>query len=182
MYACVCVCVCVCACVRACVRACVCVSQWKKVPDEWQARQTTPAIFHVSSSMHNAKKITTRARGPFHLSITAILRAWRLFYMFLVQFFLKINAGARKKQINLQKINTLLHRGNAKCDGQEAFARGTINDTIDEKQLVSNRPPSCSAAKKKQWTSTWADLSCRFFEIALSFSLQTVALSTHWPT
>ena len=56
-----------CACVRACV------SQWKKVPDEWQARQATPAILQVSSSMHNAKKITTRERGPFHQSITAIL-------------------------------------------------------------------------------------------------------------
>ena len=52
---------------------CVCVSQRKKVPDEWQARQATPAIFQVSSSKHNAKKITTRERGPFHQSITAIL-------------------------------------------------------------------------------------------------------------
>ena len=56
-----------------CVRVCVCVSQWKKVPDEWQARQATPAILQVSSSKHNAKKITTRERGPFHQSITAIL-------------------------------------------------------------------------------------------------------------
>ena len=39
--------------------------------------------------------------------------------MFLVQLFLKIIAGARKKQTNHQKINTVLHRGNAKCDGQE---------------------------------------------------------------
>ena len=54
----------------ACV--CVCVSQWKKVPDERQARQATPAILQVSSSKHNAKKIT-RVRGPFHQSITAIL-------------------------------------------------------------------------------------------------------------
>ena len=52
---------------------CVCVSQWKKVPDEWQARQATPAILQLSSSKHNAKKITTRVRGPFHQSITAIL-------------------------------------------------------------------------------------------------------------
>ena len=65
-------------------------------------------------------------------------------------FFLKINAGARKKQTNHQKINTVLHRGNAKCDGQEAFARGTIDGTMDEKQLISNRPPSCSAAKKNK--------------------------------
>ena len=41
----------VCACVRACV--CVCVTM-KKVPDEWQARQATPAILQVSSSKHNA--------------------------------------------------------------------------------------------------------------------------------
>ena len=35
---------------------CVCVSQWKKVPDEWQARQVTPATLQVSSRKHNAKK------------------------------------------------------------------------------------------------------------------------------
>ena len=50
----------------------VCVSRRKKVPDEWQARQATPAILQVSSSKHNAKKIT-RERGPFHQSISAIL-------------------------------------------------------------------------------------------------------------
>ena len=44
--------------------------------------------------------------------------------------FLKINAGARKKQTNHQKINKVLHRGNAKCDGQEAFARGTIDGAV----------------------------------------------------
>ena len=43
------------------------------MPDEWQARQATLAILQVSSSKHNAKKITTRVRGPFHQSITAIL-------------------------------------------------------------------------------------------------------------
>ena len=59
-----CVCVCVCVCVCAC--ACVCVSQWKKLPDEWQARQATPAIVQVSSSKHNAKKITrVRARAHY---------------------------------------------------------------------------------------------------------------------
>ena len=51
--------------------------------------------------------------------------------------FLKINAGARKKQTNHQKINTVLHSRNAKCDGLETFVRGTIDDTIDEKQLIS---------------------------------------------
>ena len=53
-------------------RARVCHNE-KKVPDEWQARQATLAILQVSSSKHNAKKITTRVRGPFHQSITAIL-------------------------------------------------------------------------------------------------------------
>ena len=67
VHACVCVRACVCVCV------CVCVSQRKKVPDKWQARQATPAILQVSSSKHNAKKITTRERGPFHQSVTAIL-------------------------------------------------------------------------------------------------------------
>ena len=43
------------------------------MPDELQARQATPEIFQVSSSKYNAKKITTRERGPFHQSITAIL-------------------------------------------------------------------------------------------------------------
>ena len=65
-------------------------------------------------------------------------------------FFENQCGSAEKKQTNHQKINTVLHRGNAKCDGQEAFARGTLDGTIDEKQLISNRPPSCSAAKTKQ--------------------------------
>ena len=73
------VCVCIldgCTCgfgmsVHECVR--VCHNEKKKVPDEWQARQATPAILQVSRSKHNAKKITTRVRGPFHQSITAIL-------------------------------------------------------------------------------------------------------------
>ena len=42
------------------------------MPDEWQARQATPAILQVSSSKHNAKKITTRERGPFYQSITCV--------------------------------------------------------------------------------------------------------------
>ena len=50
---------------------CVCHNE-KTVPDEWQARQATPAILQVGSSKHNAK-IITRVRGPFHQSITAIL-------------------------------------------------------------------------------------------------------------
>ena len=53
-------------------RLCVCVTM-KKVPDEWQARQAIPAILQVSSSKHNAKKVTARVRGPFHQSINAIL-------------------------------------------------------------------------------------------------------------
>ena len=57
--------------------------------------------------------------------------------------------SAEKKQTNHQKINTVLHRGDAKCDGQEVFAIGIINNTIDEKQPISNRPPSWSAAKKQ---------------------------------
>ena len=43
------------------------------MPDERRARQAVLAILQVSSSKHNAKKITTRVRGPFHQSITAIL-------------------------------------------------------------------------------------------------------------
>ena len=63
---------CVCVCQRKKKDSvCVCVTI-KKVPDEWQARQTIPGILQVSSSKHNAKKIT-RVRGPFHQSITAIL-------------------------------------------------------------------------------------------------------------
>ena len=60
------------ACQRKTKDVSVCVTM-KKVPDERQARQATPAIFQVSSSKHNTKKITTRERGPFHQSITAIL-------------------------------------------------------------------------------------------------------------
>ena len=65
-------CVCVCVCVRVSVCVCVCHNE-KKVPDEWQARQATPTILQVSSSKHNAKKITTRVKGLFHQSISAIL-------------------------------------------------------------------------------------------------------------
>ena len=71
------------------------------------------------------------------------------FLCFSSNFFRKSTRECGKKQTNHQKINTVLHRGNAKCDSQEAFARGTIDDTIDEKQLIFNRPPSCSAAKKQ---------------------------------
>ena len=45
----------------------------KKVPDECQAQQAIHATLHLSSRKHNAKKNTTRARGPFHQSITASL-------------------------------------------------------------------------------------------------------------
>ena len=76
---CVCVCVCgggggarLCECVCVCVCVCVCHNE-KKCQTNGQARQATPAIFQVSSSKHNAKKITTRERGPFHQSTTAIL-------------------------------------------------------------------------------------------------------------
>ena len=71
-----------------------------------------------------------------------------IFYVSRPIFF-ENQCRSAEKQTNHQKINTVLHRGNAKCDGLEAFARGTIDDTIDEKQLISNRPPSCSAAKKQ---------------------------------
>ena len=52
---------------------CVCVyHNEKKVPAEWQAGQAIPVILQVSSSKHNAKKNTTRVRGSFHQSFTAI--------------------------------------------------------------------------------------------------------------
>ena len=44
---------CVCVCVFVCVCVCVCHNERKKVPDEWQARQVTPAIVQVSSIKHN---------------------------------------------------------------------------------------------------------------------------------
>ena len=47
------------------VGVCVCHNEKKKVPDEWQARQALPAILQVSSSKHNAKKITTRVPARF---------------------------------------------------------------------------------------------------------------------
>ena len=68
----VCLCLCLSVSVSVCACVCVCVTM-KKVPDEWQPRKATPAILQVSSSKHNAKKITTRVRGSFHQSITAIL-------------------------------------------------------------------------------------------------------------
>ena len=91
----------------------------------------------------------------------------------LIVFENQINAGAWKKQTNNQKINTALDRGNAKCDGQEAFAIGIINDTIDEKQSISNRPPSCSAAKKNNKGRPLEQISSATFSSLLSLSLQT---------
>ena len=44
--------------------ALVCVTMKKNLPDELQAQQATPAILQVSSSKHNAKKITTRVKRP----------------------------------------------------------------------------------------------------------------------
>ena len=60
---CVCLCVCVClsVCLSVCLCVCVCVTMKKKVPDERQARQATPAMLQVSSNKHNAKKITPPA-------------------------------------------------------------------------------------------------------------------------
>ena len=80
--------------------------------------------------------------------------------------------GSAEKQTNRQKINTVLHRGNAKCDSQEAFARGTIDDTIDEKQLISNRPRSRSAAKNKKGCPFEQIFSAAFLSL-LFLSLQT---------
>ena len=64
------VCVCTCVCTRVCV--CVCHTE-KKVPDECMASTTSETGDFSSSNKHNAKKMTTRVRGPFHQSITAIL-------------------------------------------------------------------------------------------------------------
>ena len=51
--------VCFCACAH------VCVSQWIKVPDEWQARQATPVILQVSSTYHHCiADITSRNHHP----------------------------------------------------------------------------------------------------------------------
>ena len=87
-FVCVCVCVCVfvhtrarvCVCVRTCVCACaragvvcVCVTMKKKRCQTNGKHKRHPAILQVSSSEHNAKKITARERGPFHQSITVIL-------------------------------------------------------------------------------------------------------------
>ena len=49
---------------RACVSVCVTMAS---------TTSDTSDILQVSSSKHDAKKITTRVRGPFHQSITAIL-------------------------------------------------------------------------------------------------------------
>ena len=56
---------CVCVSVSVSVSVCVCHNEKKC--------QAIPAILQVFSSKHNANKSTTRGRGPFHQSITAIL-------------------------------------------------------------------------------------------------------------
>ena len=64
-----CVCVCVCLCVCECV--CVCVTMNKSTR---RMASTTSDTGDTSSKQQQAqrKKITTRERGPFHQSITAI--------------------------------------------------------------------------------------------------------------
>ena len=54
-----------------CVCVCVCVTM--KNGARRMARTTSDTDDTVSSSKHNAKKITKRVRGPFHQSITVIL-------------------------------------------------------------------------------------------------------------
>ena len=52
---------------------------------------------------------TTDSRKWYNVyTIFQYFRAWRLFFVFLVQLFLKISAGARIKQTNYRKINTVL--------------------------------------------------------------------------
>ena len=51
---------------------CVCVTM-KKSARRMASTTSDTGDTQVSSSKHNAKKITTRERGPFHQSITAIL-------------------------------------------------------------------------------------------------------------
>ena len=55
------------------LNVCVCVTMKKKGARRMANTTSAPVILQVSSSKHNAKKITTRVRGPFHQSITAIL-------------------------------------------------------------------------------------------------------------
>ena len=58
-----------------------------------------------------------------------------------------------------------------------------IDDTMDEKQLISNRPTSCSAAKKKtKDVHLSRSLLPLFRDCSSSLSLQTVAVSAHSPT
>ena len=84
------------------------------------------------------------------VTLNGFHKGMAFFLCFSSNFFRKSTRECGKnKQTTKKKKNTVLHRGNAKCDSQEAFARGTIDDTIDEKQLIFNRPPSCSAAKKQ---------------------------------
>ena len=58
---------------RECVCVCVCVCHKEKKCQTNGKHDKRHPILQVSSSKHNAKKITTRERGPFHQSIPAIL-------------------------------------------------------------------------------------------------------------
>ena len=54
-------------------RVCVCVCVTMKIRCQTMSRTTSDTSDTLSSSKHNAKKITTRVRGPFHQLITAVL-------------------------------------------------------------------------------------------------------------
>ena len=55
-----------------CACVCMCHNE-KKCRTNGKHDKRHRRYFQVSSSKHNAKKIATRVRGPFHQSITAIL-------------------------------------------------------------------------------------------------------------
>ena len=151
---------------------CVCVSQRKKVPDEWQARQTIPVMFQVSSSMQ--RKLQQEQEARFISQSLPSLGHDVCFLFFSSNFFLENHCRSTEKTNKppKNKHGPVLHRGNAKCDGQEAFARCTINDTIDKKKNSSFlRGHRLAVQRKKERTSTCADLFCCFFEIALPLSL-----------
>ena len=99
--------------------------------------------------------------------------------MFLVQFFLKINAGARKKQTNHQKINTVLHRGNANVMGKKRSPEVPSTTPLTKNSLFLTDHRLAGQLKNKQRKATWADLFCCFFELALPLFPDQWSRRTH---
>ena len=98
------------------------------------------------------------------------VRAWPLCFMFLVQLFVKINAGARIKQTNHRKINTVFQRGSTEMCWSRSVHLSTIS--IDETKQSHFQPIHWLAVQWKNKQTENVQISSAAFSTLLSLSLQ----------